>query len=209
MEEQALIIFIKNPVKGKVKTRLARVLGDDVALDVYQRLLAITRSATDKAHAHCFLFYSDFIPENDEWPEARYNKFLQKQVNDLGERMRAAFELVFSKGYNRAIIIGSDCPGISGELLNDAFTALDNNDAVIGPANDGGYYLLGMKVLLEELFTDIPWSTDMVLAETQQRLHNRQVRTQLLAELTDVDTMEDMVRAMPERVEYDDRSVSR
>lgn len=168
MHRDALMIFIKNPLAGKVKTRLAATIGDDRALHIYQRLLHITRNLTIQADCTRYLFYSDFIETGDDWPESSYGKLLQ-QGNDLGKRMSNAFAEVL-KYHSKALIMGSDCPELSADILREAFSKLDHCDFVIGPAADGGYYLLGMKEYSPEIFEGIEWSSPEVLDKTVQKI---------------------------------------
>jgi uncharacterized protein len=186
--DQALIIFIKNPVLGNVKTRIAAESSPEKALEIYRNLLDHTRLITDQVDATRLLFYSDRVVRMDQWAEKKYSKAIQSG-DDLGERMLNAFKQ--TKEYDKKIIIGSDCPGISNEIIEEAFTALDYHDVVIGPSLDGGYYLLGMTHLVPELFQSIPWSTDQVLVETIHVLQNKRLLYKLLPALRDVDTLTD------------------
>ncbi len=185
-----LIIFIKNPVLGKVKTRLAAGIGNEKALEVYTQLLEITRNAALKSDCTRNVFYSDEI-ENDAWDEDKFNKFVQ-EGHSLGDRMKNAFVQVFALGADEAIIIGSDCPELSSEIINEAFEMLDAKDAVIGPAKDGGYYLLGMKKLHPFLFEGKKWSTDSVFGDTVIDLKENGLSFGLLPQLSDVDTVDDL-----------------
>lgn len=186
------MVFMKNPVKGKVKTRLAATVGEDKALEVYTILLRQTvivaneTQICDKA-----IFYSDLIDKNDVWCESNTQKYLQ-QGKDLGERMRNAFDAAFIMQYEKVIIIGTDCFDLTAELIEEGFQKLKKADIVIGPAMDGGYYLLGMKALYNQLFENISWSTDSVLTNTLQIATRFQLTYQLLAALTDIDTEEDL-----------------
>ena len=186
--EHALIIFIKNPVLGKVKTRIASHAGEAAALDIYKNLLDHTRIVVGSIEATRLLFYSDRVQRLDQWPEKKYSKNLQ-MGDDLGERMLNAFKIATE--YDKKIIIGSDCPGITQELIEEAYISLDYHDVVIGPSHDGGYYLLGMNTLVPELFHHIPWSTDQVLLETVKILQQKRLLYKLLPMLRDVDTIED------------------
>lgn len=189
---QALIIFVKNPVLGRVKTRLAEQIGPDAALAVYEKLLRITHDATVDLPVRKFLFYSDFIDLADGWEPHRYHKLLQ-QGADLGERMRAAFELVLSDpATERALIIGSDCPELSSDLITKAFVALETHEFVVGPAKDGGYYLLGMRQVPVELFRNKRWSTATVLTETMEDIRRLGYHAYLLPERRDVDEVADL-----------------
>ena len=150
--ENALIIFIKNPELGKVKTRIARTTGDEKALDIYFQLSKITReNALLLRGVTCYLFYSDFVDSMDNWSNIIFQKKLQIQ-GDLGEKMQAAFAEILNL-HPRVCIIGSDCPLLSTDILNQAFMGLEKNDFVVGPSTDGGYYLLGMsKYNLEKYY---------------------------------------------------------
>ncbi|MDX1684133.1 MAG: TIGR04282 family arsenosugar biosynthesis glycosyltransferase [Saprospiraceae bacterium] len=185
-----MIIFIKNPVKGKVKTRLANDIGESEALGVYQKLLEYTREVTTAVKADKMLFYSETIEPDDEWSEEHYKKFVQKG-NDLGQRMLNAFESTLQK-YDSALIIGSDCPGLDQSHISEGFMSLRQSDVVIGPSEDGGYYLLGMNHLHEELFRNIKWSSESVLEETIQGCKNAGLSYQLLAQLNDIDRATDL-----------------
>ena len=191
-----LLIFIRNPQLGRVKTRLARTVGDAEALRIYHVLLEKTRAAALGVEAERQLLYSDFIDKNDAWPNDRFHKMTQS-AGDLGIRMEQAFRNTFAAGARKALIIGSDCPQLDGAMLRTAFERLDESDFVLGPAPDGGYYLLGMKVLDHAVFRDIEWSTDSVQAHTLEKIRAAGKTCSLLPELTDVDTEADWLAAQP------------
>jgi len=128
----ALIIFIKNPVKGKVKTRLAKTAGDDKALKIYRELLRHTRAIACRINAHRYLFYSQHINTEDEWPASQFKKALQAG-GDLGAKMSSAFRQVLNE-HNKAVIIGSDCASLTAAIVSEAFRLLDHYDVVMGPA---------------------------------------------------------------------------
>ncbi len=193
MKKEALIVFVRKPELGKVKTRLAATIGDAAALDVYKRLLHHTFEVTQQSPADKFIFYAGEIVENDAW-QAGCTKLLQQEA-DLGNRMKAAFETVLQKGYEKAVIIGSDCPGLTDVHLEKAFRALDRYDIAIGPARDGGYYLLGMKTMHPQLFGDIAWSTPHVYAKTVSIMERSFLRFHALEMLSDVDEEKDVPRA--------------
>ena len=188
--KEALIIFVKNPVPGKVKTRLAATVGNEAATDIYRKLLSHTHEVTLPLSCDRFVFYADEIKLNDIWEDKNYQKVVQ-QGQDLGARMQHAFEWVFELGYTSICIIGSDCMEITEALLRSAFDALTHNDVVIGPSADGGYYLLGMKKSIPELFVNKPWSTTKVFELTMEDIINQQLRFQQLDTLRDIDTEED------------------
>jgi rSAM/selenodomain-associated transferase 1 len=188
----ALIIFIKNPIKGQVKTRLGRAIGDDEALRIYLELCKATEVAVFDFSGMKYLFYSDEIIQDDDWNSIHYMK--RKQVgNNLGERMSQAFESTF-KLHDQIILIGSDCPYLKNDHLLAALTALRNVDCVIGPAKDGGYYLLGLRTMIPELFIDKNWSSQTVLAETLNTLNALDHSYQLIETLEDIDTIADWKR---------------
>jgi len=191
-----LLIFIRNPRLGKVKTRLARTVGDAEALRIYHILLEKTRSAALGVVAERLLFYSDAINPDDEWPEADFQKKRQSE-GDLGARMCGAFETAFAAGARKALIIGSDCPQLTGARLQTAFDRLDEADFVLGPAPDGGYYLLGMKALEPSVFEDIEWSTEAVRTQTLEKIRAAGKTCSLLPVLTDVDTEADWRSVQP------------
>jgi len=191
--EKAIIIFIKNPEPGKVKTRLAKTIGNQAAMEVYLELLDITQKACNKVDAHKYLFYSNEINRQDQWDEKLYLKHIQIGEN-LGERMQHAFNFVFNLGHKKVVIIGSDCPQISETIINEAFEQLEKHDIVYGPSNDGGYYLKAMKQVHSFLFDDLPWSQPQLLAEIEKRITNNQLKYSKLKELFDVDNIEDYKR---------------
>jgi len=185
-----LLVFIKNPRPGRVKTRLARTAGEAEALRIYHFLLEKTRAAALNVRAARLLFYSDFPDDADGWPETEFIKKVQTG-RDLGERMEAAFREAFENGSGKTVIIGSDCPDLTGELLQTAFDRLETADFVLGPTPDGGYYLLGMKQLEISVFRGIEWSTDSVRARTLEKISAAGQSVALLPELRDIDTEED------------------
>lgn len=196
MSDKALIVFIKNPVKGQVKTRLAKTLGDDAALAIYLELTEITRRNIEGLEdIQIYVFYSGPISQEDLW-QGNHLKNRSQVGNNLGERMLNAFEVVF-KYHQRVCIIGSDCPTLSTCVLLAAYDKLHESDFVIGPSTDGGYYLLGISkdtVITTPpayLFRDIAWSTASVLSETTKRITERQHSIAFLEELTDVDEAQD------------------
>ncbi|MES2775847.1 MAG: TIGR04282 family arsenosugar biosynthesis glycosyltransferase [Bacteroidota bacterium] len=190
--KKAIIIFVRHPELGKVKTRLAKDIGDEAALQVYKNLLQHTHDIALQTQCDRFVFYADSVGENDLWEEANFIKKLQ-HGGDLGERMKQAFDTVFTLGYQHVIIIGSDCPELDTVLIENAFNRLGLYDAVIGPATDGGYYLLGLKVPFSPLFTNKNWSTDTVLADSINDIEIAQKSYWMLSPLSDIDTLADLV----------------
>lgn len=188
--KNTLLIFIRNPQLGKVKTRLARTLGNEEALRIYQILLEKTRLAALGCAAERWLLYSDFVDEQDAWLPESFQKQTQSP-GDLGERMEAAFKKAFEAGASKVAIIGSDCPELSGEVLEQAFALLDSNDFVLGPVPDGGYYLIGMRAFDPSVFQGIEWSTESVREKTLEKIASAGKSCAFLPLLTDVDTEED------------------
>lgn len=189
MTSNALIILLRNPQLGCVKTRLAAKIGDEGALKVYNALLEYTQSITCEIKSSRFLFYSDFIDNNDSWNEKLYIKFLQ-EGNSFGVRMCKAFKTAF-KEHDKAVIIGSDCLELTSDIIEDAFDKLNKFEVVIGPAKDGGYYLLGLKKIYPELFFNKNWGTSSVLADTLEDIINLGISYHLLPVLSDIDDYED------------------
>ena len=184
-----LIIFTRNPELGKVKTRLAKDVGDQSALEIYEFLLKHTVSATKDLELTKEVHYSEEIQHNDIWDEDTYIK--KKQIEGgLGEKMEQAFLSGFKKGYKNIIIIGSDLYDLNREELEEAFKALETFEYVLGPAEDGGYYLLGMNIFNEKIFKNKAWGTDTVLRDTLINLKDQQIG--LLDERNDIDVYEDI-----------------
>lgn len=192
-KKRLLIIFVKNPELGKCKTRLAATIGDEKALNFYKNMLKRTKEEAEKVGADKAIYYSSFIDEKDLWPnQPPFYKFLQNQNPDLGIKMQSAFEEAFQDGCESACIIGSDCYALDEKAIEQAFNALENHDVVLGPSNDGGYYLLGMNQLHPELFKNKEWSTESVAPETIQDFKSLNLKYSLLEELTDIDNEEDL-----------------
>ncbi|WP_236564531.1 TIGR04282 family arsenosugar biosynthesis glycosyltransferase [Maribacter litoralis] len=184
-----LLIFTRNPELGKGKRRLAATIGDQAAFNIYKFLLDHTVTITKNLYAEKQVYYSEEIWEDDIWDNKKFAKKLQSG-DDLGARMANAFQEGFQNEYQKIIIIGSDMLDLSQEDLEAAFKALKKNDFVIGPAEDGGYYLLGMKKFMPELFKNKSWGTETVLKDTLADLENE--TTTLLETKNDVDYYEDI-----------------
>jgi len=189
MGKSVLIVFQKNEILGKVKTRLAASIGNEKALEVYQLLIQHTYSILHQTDVKCMVFYSDYIPETKSNLDFDYR--LQIGI-DLGERMKNAFATVFNEGYDQAVIIGTDCAELNLDHLRQAFLKLKQYDTVIGPALDGGYYLLGMNSLIPELFSNISWSSGQVLQQSISKLKLLNRSVTLLESLSDIDRIEDL-----------------
>lgn len=190
-----LIIFVKNAELGKVKTRLAKDIGDENALEIYLALLKHTEQVSKPVLAQKKCYYSDFIANSDVFSDEHYEKSIQKG-NDLGERMYNAAKVSSGEWANKIIIIGSDCYDINSGIIEEAFKALDSHDFVVGPAEDGGYYLIGMTELHSEIFLHKMWSNENVFLDTLLDIQRLNKTHYLLPTLSDVDTVEDLPNAL-------------
>lgn len=188
MKKELLLVFQKNEVLGKVKTRLAAGVGEEQALDIYRHLLDKTYLTLRDISVSIITYFSEFIPDNSI--HSAENKLVQVG-QDLGERMKNAFAENFESGMEKVVLIGADCPSLEGIHLSQAFEALDQSDLVLGPARDGGYYLIGMKRRSDFLFEGITWSTELVLSQTLVLAAEQGLQTSLLPILEDIDTLED------------------
>jgi rSAM/selenodomain-associated transferase 1 len=192
VSKNLLIIFVRNPVRGKVKTRLAATIGADKALEVYHLLLQRTIAVTKPLQVDKVVFSSDSPALPESWEKNGYQQQLQ-QGGDLGERMAQAIAAAFAKGYSKVGIIGSDCYELTTEILREAFALLAEKELVIGPATDGGYYFLGLTRFQADFFQNKAWSTASVLQQTLADAERLQLRVALLPELSDVDEEKDLV----------------
>lgn len=192
--KKVLLIFIKNPELGKIKTRLAKSIGDDKALQIYKKLLKKTIYVAEKTDVRRQVWYSSYIDYEDGIASDTFEKYLQTGSN-LGERMKNSFQQLFEEGVDRAVIIGSDCPSLNVRIVENAFDRLEENDLVIGPSEDGGYYLLGMNRFFETLFEDIEWSTESVLESTIQKAKLKELKVYQLPVLNDIDNIEDLKKS--------------
>lgn len=188
--KNAIIIFVRKPELGKVKTRLAKDIGNEKALEIYKELLQHTHDISVGLNCDKFIFYTDSVESNDIWENDIYNKY-EQEGETLGDRMFLAFHKVFQLGYKKVIIIGSDCPSLTATIIDEAFERLEIDEIVIGPSTDGGYYLLGMSKLIPELFQHKKWSTNTVLSDTIKETVALKKQCSFLVELTDIDTIED------------------
>ena len=189
-EKNLIIVFTRNPELGKVKTRLAKTIGDASALKIYKFLLKHTEKTIRNIACDKAIYYSVKVRNNDIWDNNIYQRHLQKG-EDLGLRMLNAFENAFNSNYNKVVIVGSDLFDLKPQHIEDAFKQLDDHDIVIGPAQDGnGYYLLGMKRINLKVFLNKSWGSSTVLEDTLQDLAH--INVHLLEELNDIDTFDDL-----------------
>jgi rSAM/selenodomain-associated transferase 1 len=197
-----VVVFARAPELGRVKTRLAATLGDVEALAVYRELGARVMRAIDprdagpRGYGMPWRVVIACTPDGgaeavrawlgDRWPVR------PQGTGDLGVRMATALADRFVAGADRVVVIGTDCPDVDAGVLADAFTRLHDHDAVLGPASDGGYYLIGMRRPLPALFAGVPWSSPDTLRVTLARAAEHAVSVALLHELHDVDTAADL-----------------
>jgi rSAM/selenodomain-associated transferase 1 len=187
MSDNKTIIVFARPLKlGAVKKRLAGALGDEKALQIYSRLMEITMKATRSSGVDTIVYFSA-APEYQH----DYINNIQRGA-DLGEKMANALSNEINHSRGLVCLVGSDCPDISSAIINKAMDALTHYDVVLGPAADGGYYLIGMKTLYQPLFVNISWGEDTVLARTLSICEELGLTTNLLPTLKDVDLVEDL-----------------
>ncbi len=189
MNKNLLLIFARNPEIGKVKTRLAASIGNQNALEIYNILLNHTVEVTKNSNCNKRVLYSEEINFNDIWDAALFQKKNQFG-NDLGARMKNAFVDAFEDEYDKVVIIGTDLYDLQTSDIDKAFEELDTNDIVIGPAEDGGYYLLGLTSIPAGIFAYKNWGTNSVLRDTLKDLHNFKIH--LMPIKNDIDTVDDL-----------------
>jgi uncharacterized protein len=188
-QNRALIIFARNPILGRLKTRLEVALGKEKTLEVYLELLDIVFKYTKDLSSKKIIYWDGGIPTNTIFTNKKYIH-KDQVIGDLGFKMQSAFEEEF-KTSNSICIIGSDCFELNPEILNSAFELLQHTDIVIGPALDGGYYLLGMKQFYPSLFQEVHWSTEKVFSQTIKQIINLSLDFKTLPILRDLDTIDD------------------
>jgi hypothetical protein len=194
------VIFAKAPIPGQVKTRLCPPLTPDEAATLHGSFVLDMLERTKLAVAKLQLPFHRYLacaPSSElvffKIMEERQGVRLLDQVGEnLGQRMHRTFVDVFAKGYTQVIIVGTDVPTLPLTVYQEAFTMLGRSDVVLGPALDGGYYLIGLKQPAEQLFTGVPWSTDRVLAVTQQQAKALGLSVELTTAWRDVDTIADL-----------------
>jgi rSAM/selenodomain-associated transferase 1 len=192
--KDCLLIFVKSPEKGKVKVRLSEDIDDDMVLSLY-RSFVLDMLDTIRKTGHTFrIFFHPAGSEGkiSEWL-GRDLSYFPQEGRDLGERMKNALRRTFSDGFSRVLLMGSDVPDLTDEVIDAAFE-LNDCDAVIGPSSDGGYYLIGFKsfTFIPEIFEGIPWSTDCVFERTIKILSRYDYKIHVLSEWRDVDRLDDL-----------------
>jgi uncharacterized protein len=196
----ALVIFAKAPIPGQVKTRLCPPLTPDEAATLHGSFVLDTLERTRTVVAKLKLPFDRYLacsPASNAvffkiMEERQSVKLIDQEGDNLGARMNRAFETIFARGYQHVLIVGTDVPSLPLEYYRQALTLLDEHDVVVGPALDGGYYLIGLNKPMPALFENIPWSTDRVLSLTHEKAKGLGLRIGLLPEWRDIDTIDDL-----------------
>ncbi len=190
-----ILLFVKSPATGKVKTRLAAEIGEDAALRFYRCFVEDLLSMIAIVNGQLRLCFHppEAMSQMRQWLGDRHS-YTPQRGRDLGDKMKNGFIDAFEEGFTKVVIIGSDIPDLPEEFLRQAFNRLDSSDAVIGPSSDGGYYLIGFSrdSFLAEAFDDIAWSTSEVFDQTRIKLDAHRLTVHLLPQWHDVDTREDL-----------------
>lgn len=197
MAKLALLVLARYPEPGRVKTRLAAGIGEWQAFEVYECLLRRTARAASAVAGEGVAVTVHVTPAcrvgaMRTYVADRRVRVVPQPEGTLGERLEAAFLGSFAGGAERVLAIGADCPDLDEHRIREAFQRLEGIDAVLGPSDDGGYYLVGLSRPRLEMFRDVPWSTDAVLGVTLDRLHASGARVALLPRLSDLDTAGDL-----------------
>ena len=198
---ERLCIFVQAPRAGEVKTRLGRALGAEGAASAYRRLLSTVTDRLAGLRGVELRFTPDELgSELRPWSQRDW-RLTAQGTGDLGERLHRCFVENFNDGAERVAIIGSDCPEVQRGDVRDAWGLLREVDVVLGPATDGGYWLIGLRSPQPELFRAMAWSTEAVFAETQLRCQSLGLRVALLSERSDVDTEADWIKFVSTQTE--------
>ena len=193
-QEGCILVFVKLPEKGKVKSRLAKDLSEETVLTIYKNFVSDLLTTLEKGE---YPYIITFLPPDareqiTKWLGNR-NIYMPQRGTHLGERMMNAFRSAFSEGFSHTILIGSDIPDLSYTLIDQAMR-LQDHDAVIGPSYDGGYYLIGFRndSFLPQIFEGIPWGTSRVFEQTMEIFLRNSYKVHTLPILRDVDTIDDL-----------------
>lgn len=189
-----LIIFVKYPQAGRVKTRLAKSIGEENAARLYRTLVETLLKRTRSDKFQRTIFYSPRGKEKEMrgWLGEDFI-FVPQKGRGLGERLSGAFRFAFKNGAKRVIAIGSDSPTLDKKLIAEAFRKLKDTQCAIGPARDGGYYLIGLSSRIDGIFKGIPWSTESVLSRTISKLKQLNIKYTLLGKSFDIDSYQDII----------------
>ncbi|NEN88691.1 MAG: glycosyltransferase [Okeania sp. SIO3H1] len=199
MEHQQLIIFTRYPEPGKTKTRLIPALGAEGAANLQRQMTETTVKKANKLFDFISLsvevrFVGGDLQLIKNWLGSDL-KYQEQGIGDLGERMARGFQSAFNRGMKSVVIIGIDCPSLTPEIILQAFTKLTKSDVIIGPATDGGYYLIGLRKLTPELFQGINWGTSEVLSKTVAIAQSLKLVIDYLPKLSDIDRPEDLEKS--------------
>jgi hypothetical protein len=190
-----LLIFVKYPEPGKVKTRLAKNIGFENAAMFYRKMAEqIIYDLSKLADHRKIVFFDPPERRNDVMRWLKFNglSFIAQEGNSLGEKILNAFKHAFSLGADKAVIVGTDCPQITTQTILKAFEKLERSGVVIGPSYDGGYYLLGLRRFIPEIFHDVDWSTNLVFDQTMKKIRDKGLESDCLETFRDVDTVDDL-----------------
>ncbi len=195
LADDAVLVFLRAPERGKVKTRLARTIGPDAALALYKAFVLDTLSMLQAAGRQAVICFHPADAEGAlaAWLPRPYRCWPQVG-RDLGERMMNAFSRAFSEAARRVLLVGTDIPDLPASIIQEAFSALDRRPAILGPSSDGGYYLIGFRPggFLPECFRGIPWGEASVFQRTRRRMQQAGVPCHILTEWRDIDDGEDL-----------------
>lgn len=198
-DNRCVILFVKLPEQGKVKSRIARYVDGEMVLRLYECMVLDTIDVLKQVLAPFHICFDPpgSLDRAQNWLGQDYS-YMPQTGDDLGERMEQAFVRVFSGGVTEALLIGSDIPGLPAAVIEAAFRALATHDAVLGPADDGGYYLIGFKKssFYPRIFHEMLWSTGTVYRKTVERMHKALLSVHVLPQCMDVDTKEDLLKLL-------------
>lgn len=199
----AVAVFLKYPSPGKVKTRMAKSLGEVRAARIYSAMAKTVIGAVGEKHP-LFIFYDppSMKKQTAEWLGADLTgELLPQKGNCLGERISNAVDHCIGAGSGKVVVIGTDCIEITADTIAESFELLDGKDAVIGPCEDGGYYLIGMKRSHPEIFRGIDWSTEKVTRQTLEKMRGLSLRTGIMKTLRDIDSAEGLGEEFLRKIE--------
>ena len=203
-QENVLIVFVKYPEPGKVKTRIARDLGTERAAKIYSHMARSIIEKVWRAETYRTVIYFD-PPDRETdiraWLGINNVSYEVQSPGTLGDKMSKAIETVFSEGAEKAVLIGTDVPEITAELIRTAFSMLESTEVVLGPTEDGGYYLIGLQMFEPQLFKNIDWSTDVVFNQSLGLIKEQNLSYRIIDSLKDVDTAEDVDPLLLEQLE--------
>lgn len=192
-----LVVFIKHPTPGMVKTRLAKDIGNLKAAEVYSHIAETVLKNCINPNSYTTTIY--YYPSNTmdsikRWIklEVKGIRYMPQRGKDLGHKMLNAVRQSIRNGFDKTVLIGSDCIDLNSLIIEEAFNSLNNNEVVIGPSTDGGYYLIGLRKPFDFIFNGIRWSTNTVYSDTVSILRCNKIRYGLLKSLNDIDTLYDL-----------------